>query len=251
MIKTKFQIIPAVDLLDGQVVRLYQGDYDQSKVYGDNPSEPIKEFLGAGAELIHIVDLNAARTGERDVNARAIEEIVGTTQGQALLELGGGIRNMEALEHYLNLGIARGIVGTSAVKDPEFLKAALKKHGGERVIVGVDARDGEVKIAGWEQGSGKKTDEYLPELEAKGVVEVIYTDIATDGAMTGPAIGAIKQALAVTEKLRIVASGGISSLEDVHALLELKEPRISGAISGRAIYEKKLDLRAAVELCRA
>ena len=250
MTNNPFNIIPAVDLLDGQVVRLFRGDYDQSTVYGDDPGEPIEKFIEAGAELIHIVDLNAARNGDRSVNEAAVERILTVAGKRARLEIGGGIRDLDSLSDYLGRGIARCILGTAAVNDPEFLKKSLAAHGPEKVIVGIDARDGRVRVDGWEKDSGVNVADFLKEMEKIGIGEIIFTDILTDGAMTGPAIGSLKEVLTATSTLRLIASGGISSLDDVQALLDLKEPRLVGAISGRAIYEGKLDVQEAVNLCR-
>lgn len=244
------KIIPAVDLLDGKVVRLLRGDYAKSTVYGEKPTDPIGDFISAGAELIHIVDLNAARNGDRGVNSRAIEEIAEFASGRARLELGGGIRDLSAVEHYFALGIERCILGTAAVRDPDFLREALGEHGGEKIIVGVDARDGRVKVSGWEQDGGIEVEGFLKELERTGVAEVIFTDIQTDGALTGPALDSLQKVLQSTVTMRIIASGGIASIDDVRALLELRHPRLVGAISGRAIYEKRLDLAAAVRASR-
>ena len=246
-----FQVIPAADLLDGKVVRLFRGDYARVTVYGDDPSDPIREFIDQGAELIHIVDLNAARSGERDVNQGALEKIVAAANGRARLELGGGVRDLASLARCFELGFERAIIGTAAVNDPAFLAEALARHGGERIIVGVDARDGRVRVAGWEQDSGRPVTDFLRELENAGIREVIFTDIMTDGALTGPAVDSLREVIGATRAMRVVASGGIASLDDIRALLDLNEPRLVGAITGRAVYEKKLDVRAAVELCRA
>jgi len=245
-----FRIIPAVDLLDGQVVRLYQGRYDESTVYGNDPAQPIKAFVDAGVDLIHIVDLNAARSGERGVNQKAIERVVEAAGESARLELGGGIRDIAAVEYYLDLGLHRCIIGSAAVKNPELVALAVENFGADKIIVGVDARDGRVRIDGWEKDSGAKTADVIADLESLGAREVIFTDIVADGAMTGPVIGSLQEALEATQEMKVIASGGVSSLEDVQALLDLKHPRLAGVISGRAIYEKKLDLDAAVKLCR-
>lgn len=246
-----FNFIPAVDLLGGQVVRLMQGRYEDSTVYGDNPEQPIYEFIKAGATLIHIVDLDAARDGNRKVNAAAIQKIRTAASSAAVrLEIGGGVRNLEIVDHYLSAGMDRVIIGTAAVRNPDFVKAAISRHGPEKIIVGVDAKDGEVKVSGWEEGSGRKTIEFLNEIYAYcGVRETIFTDIARDGALSGPPIETLKNVLNQTE-LRVVASGGVASLEDIQSLLSLKHPRLVGAISGRAIYENKLNVAEAVQLCR-
>lgn len=252
-----FDIIPAVDLLGGQVVRLYKGDYDQSTVYGDDPAAPIREFLAAGARLVHVVDLDAARNGDRSVNARAIETILraladhGDAGSRPLLEVGGGIRDISAIEFYRKVGVDRCIIGTAAVKNPDFVSAAIAAHGSDAVIVGVDALDGIVRVAGWEESSGLAVADFLRDMQSRGVAEVIFTDIARDGALTGPPLEALQSVLDAAP-LRVIASGGVASLKDVRQLLELSRKnanRLRGVISGKAIYEKKLDVAEAVRLC--
>jgi phosphoribosylformimino-5-aminoimidazole carboxamide ribotide isomerase len=254
----RFDIIPAVDLLGGQVVRLYKGDYDQSTVYGDDPAAPIRAFLEAGAELIHVVDLDAARNGDRSVNAKAIQKIIAVLRdfraggGRTLLEVGGGIRDLRAIDEYLAAGVDRCIIGTAAVRDPEFVAQAVAKHGGEAVIVGVDALDGVVRVSGWEESSGLSVTDFVGDMQGRGVREIIFTDIARDGALTGPPLDALAGVLGESN-VNVIASGGVATLEDVRALLDLKRakgPRLVGVISGKAIYEKKLDLAAAVSLCQ-
>lgn len=261
--QNEFRLIPAIDLLNNRVVRLHQGRYDAVTEYGEDPARFVREFVDAGADLIHIVDLNAARDGDRAKNREAINEILMATRGDAKLEIGGGIRSDEAVDEYLSRGVSRCIIGTSAVSDREFLERTVERYGPEIVIVGVDARDGRVRVAGWEQDSGVGVDEFVLYLEQIGIREIIFTDIHTDGAMSGPSVGALRELMSMSS-LRVIASGGISSLDDVELLLQLKRniesdasanpdggDRLVGAISGRAVYERKLDLNGAFSLINA
>ncbi len=241
----EFRVIPAIDLLDGKVVRLYRGDYSQVTVYSDDPVPVVEDFVHSGASLIHIVDLNAARNGDRSVNHAAIESILQTVSGHASLEIGGGIRDEEALQVYFDHGVDRCILGTSAVKDQEFLKRAVAVYGAERIIVGVDARDGQVKIAGWEQDAGVSVTDFLKQLKHFGIREIIFTDIRTDGTLSGPPVDLLKEILD-TSDLRVIASGGISSVQDISDLLSLEREHLVGAITGKAVYEKKLDVKEAI-----
>jgi phosphoribosylformimino-5-aminoimidazole carboxamide ribotide isomerase len=252
---TDFNIIPAVDLLDGRVVRLHQGKYDAVTVYGEDPAEFIGNFARAGAGLIHIVDLNAARNGDRSTNRVSVNRAI-EAAGSARIEIGGGIRDDAALSEYLSRGVARCILGTSAVSDPEFLRRAIEAHGPERIVVGVDVRDGRVRVAGWERDGGVGVEEFIPFLEDAGVREIIFTDIRTDGAMTGPPLFELRSLLDSCS-LRVIASGGISSVGDIETLLMLKreietrtDARLVGAITGRAVYEGKLDVAEAVKTIR-
>jgi phosphoribosylformimino-5-aminoimidazole carboxamide ribotide isomerase len=240
-----FKVIPAIDLLDKKAVRLYQGDYSQVTVYNENPVDQIKEFTEAKASLIHLVDLNAARTGDRTVNGETIARIAEYAKGKCSLELGGGIRSHESIKHYFSLGIDRAILGTAALRDPAFLKEAIDEYGAERIIVGVDAKDGIVKVDGWEGDGGMEVFTFLKKMEDTGVREVIFTDIKTDGTLKGPAVDAIKDILART-KLRVIASGGVGSLDDLKKLKSLNNARLVGAIAGKAIYEKRFELKDAI-----
>lgn len=242
-----FQIIPAIDLLDGKVVRLYRGDYDRVTVYGDSTGDVISSFIEAGAKLIHLVDLNAARTGDRTINMEALDEAVQAAGSIAKLELGGGIRNMDDLRSVFDSGIHRAILGSAAVRSPEFLAEAIHEYGPKKIIVGVDARDGRVKTDGWEVDGGVTVVDFLKRLEEMEVGEVIFTDIVTDGTLSGPPVESLQEVLSATS-MRVIASGGISSLDDIRTLLSMEPRRPSGAITGRAVYEGKLDVKEAVEL---
>ena len=249
---TPFQIIPALDILDSKLVRLYQGDYAQSTIYADDPLPQAQEFVKAGCQLLHLVDLNAARSAARDVNRNSIQKIVTTVKNMnsaVQIELGGGIRNRDALHECFELGIDRCIIGTAAIHDPDFLSSAVTQYGAERIIVGVDVRDDRVQISGWEKASLWRANDLLEFLAQKqGVREVILTDISRDGTLAGPG-NAILENYIEKHDLRFILSGGISALRDLENLLRQRHPRLIGAISGRALYEKKLDLRQALALC--
>ena len=244
-----FRIIPAIDLLDGEIVRLYQGDYAKVTVYAHDPSLQAREFLRAGAEFLHIVDLNAARSGKSEKNTAAIAAIAKAVGNDLGLELGGGIRNWESLEKCLELGIKRCVIGTAAVKDPAFLKKALEHYGAERILVGLDVYKGIVRVSGWEEASHLKVSELLLTFEQMGLKEIIFTDISRDGTLEGP--GDALAPYLKSSKLNFILSGGLSSLKDLESILAARHPQLIGAISGRALYEKKLDLRAALEMCKA
>lgn len=230
---------PAIDLFDGKAVRLYKGDYAQMTVYNENPVEVALDFKAAGAKHMHLVDLQGAKTG-RPENADTIKSLVKAFGG--FVEVGGGIRNMDTVESYLSLGVDRVILGTAAVKDPAFLEEALQKYG-ERIAVGVDLKDGFVAIHGWTETSELTADMFFERMEKLGVKAVICTDISRDGAMQGTNRQLYKQ-LSEKYSMDIIASGGVSDLEDVQAL---KAMAIHGAIVGKAYYTGAIDLKKAVE----
>ena len=235
-------IFPAIDLYGGRAVRLYQGDYAQMTVYGDDPAALGEEFVRLGADHIHLVDLEGAKTGETPnfEFVRAIRERSG-----AFCEIGGGVRSMDTVDRYLSAGLDRVILGTAAVKDPAFLDAALAKYG-DKIAVGVDIRDGDVSVSGWTEGTGLDAFAFCSRLQERGVSTLICTDIARDGAMRG-ANRALYRRLAGELSLCITASGGVSSLEDVTVLKELG---LYAAIIGKAYYTGAVDLAAAVEAAR-
>ena len=248
--QTNFEVIPAIDLLGGNVVRLYQGDYDQKTEYGSDPAGQARLFCDAGARLIHVVDLDGARTGERETNAAAIATILEAARAAGgEIEVGGGIRDLKVLAGYFERGVTRCILGTAAVKDRDFLQKALDEFGPERVIIGVDARDGRVRVAGWEEDTGLGVGDFVQELESRGAGEIIFTDIQTDGALSGPALDSLGMVLAECG-LDVIASGGVSSIDDVRSLRDLGHPRLKGVITGRALYEGHLDLAGAVRAAR-
>ncbi len=230
---------PAIDLYDGKAVRLYKGDYAQMTVYSENPVEVALAFKAAGAKYMHLVDLQGAKTGKPE-NAETIKKLIAAFGG--FVEVGGGIRNMDTVESYLALGVDRVILGTAAVKDPAFLEAALEKYG-EKVAVGVDLKDGYVAIHGWTEKSELTAEAFFDKMEQLGVKAIICTDISRDGAMQGTNRQLYKQ-LSEKYSMDIIASGGVSSMEDVKAL---KAMNIHGAIVGKAYYTGAIDLKEAVE----
>lgn len=234
------KIFPAIDLIDGCAVRLLRGDYNQKTVYSNNPVDVAKSFVEAGAEYIHIVDLDGAKDGS-NANIEVVRNIVKESGLKA--EIGGGIRSMEAIEKYLDLGVMRVILGTAAVTDTEFLKKAVSTYG-EKVAVGVDIKDGKVAIKGWTQVSQLDCFEFCRMLEDIGVKTVICTDISKDGVMSGTNIDLYKQ-LSAQFKMDIVASGGVSNLENVRTLTEMN---MYGAILGKALYTGSIDLKEAIEI---
>ncbi len=234
------KIFPAIDLIDGCAVRLFKGDYNQKTVYSSSPVDVAKSFVEAGAEYIHIVDLDGARDGS-NANIEVVRSIVKESGLKA--EIGGGIRSIEAIEKYLDLGVMRVILGTAAVTDTEFLKKAVSTYG-EKVAVGVDIKDGKVAIKGWTQVSQLDCFEFCRQLEDIGVKTVICTDISKDGVMSGTNIELYKD-LSKQFKMDIVASGGVSNLENVRTLTEMN---MYGAILGKALYTGSIDLKEAIRI---
>ena len=235
-------IFPAIDLFEGRAVRLYQGDYAQMTVYSDDPAAVGEEFVRLGADQIHLVDLEGARTGQTP-NLKTVCTIRERTG--VFCQIGGGIRSMDTVDRYLGAGLDRVILGTAAVRDPSFLDAVLEKYG-KKIAVGVDMRDGEVSVGGWTEGTGLDAFAFCGDLQRRGVGTVIVTDIARDGAMRG-ANREMYRRLGAELSMDIVASGGVSSLEDVTALRALG---LYGAIVGKAYYTGALDLAAAVEAAK-
>lgn len=233
------ELFPAIDLRDGQAVRLFQGDYDQMTVYSKSPVDVARQFKEKGAKNLHLVDLDGAKDGQL-VNFKSIEEIVSDVD--LFVEVGGGIRDEERIRQYLDLGVGRVILGTIAVKDPEFLKEMVAKYK-EKIAVGVDVKDGYVAINGWKEVTDKEGMEFCRYLSEIGVKTVIYTDISRDGGLKGTNLDAYRK-LAQIEGLDIVASGGISFEEEITALKETTY----GAILGKALYDGMLDLEKALEL---
>ncbi len=235
-------IFPAIDLYDKKAVRLFKGDYNQMTVYSDNPTEIAKDFEEKGATHIHIVDLEGAKDASTP-NIEVVKEIKNSTS--LFCEIGGGIRDIETVEKYINAGIDRVILGTAAVKDPIFLDEAVKKYG-EKIAVGVDIKDGFVAIKGWVEKSEFECYEFCEMMQKKGVKTLICTDISKDGAMMGTNVELYKN---LSEKfdVQIVASGGVSSIEDVKKLSSLS---IYGAIIGKAYYTGAISLPEAIEVAK-
>ena len=233
------QIFPAIDLRGGQVVRLYQGDYDQETVYAADPCAVARDFLAAGARYLHVVDLDGARDGTL-ANFETIAALV--RQGGLYIEVGGGIRTEERIRRYLDLGVGRCILGTIAVKDFAFTERMAQKYG-DRIAVGVDARDGFVAVSGWKELSEERGVDFCRRLRDAGVKTVIYTDISRDGAEQGTNLDLYRE-LAGIEGLDITASGGVSSSEE---LRELQTIGTKAAILGKALYTGWLDLKTVME----
>jgi len=243
-------LIPAIDLKDGHCVRLKQGDMDQSTVFSEDPVEMALRWLESGARRLHLVDLNGAFAG-KPKNEAAIRSIIKTVQKYAEdndvdeipVQLGGGIRDLDTIDRYLNNGLSYIIIGTAAVKSPGFLHDACSAFPGQ-VIVGLDAKDGKVATDGWSKLSGHEVIDLAQKFEGYGVEAIVYTDIGRDGMMGGVNIDAtVKLARAVS--IPIIASGGIHVLADIEALCAVQDEGIEGVICGRAIYEGTLDLRVA------
>ncbi|WCL48620.1 1-(5-phosphoribosyl)-5-[(5-phosphoribosylamino)methylideneamino]imidazole-4-carboxamide isomerase [Leptospira sp. GIMC2001] len=239
-------VIPAIDLLENQAVRLYQGDYQKKTIYSDAPWNLVADFTSQGAELIHLVDLDGAKLGKPG-NETAIRKI--QENSKVKLELGGGIRNLDTLKFYDNLGIDRFILGTSAVIDPKLVDDALVLYGVDRIVVGVDAKDGFVKTQGWEKDVGLRFEDFMERIHIQGVRHVIFTDISLDGTLQGPNFYSYEWILS-KYPFQLIASGGVSSIEDLEVLSKIGSGEMYGAITGKAIYEGKIDLRAAVDFCK-
>ena len=235
-------IFPAIDLYGQKAVRLYKGDYAQMTVYSDDPLAVAKDFEVQGAAFVHIVDLEGAKTGV-PAHLETVQRIAENTN--LFIEIGGGIRDMQTIENYLACGADRVILGTAAVTDEVFLKTALEKHG-EKIAVGADIADGKIAIKGWLEQSDYTVYEFFAKMQALGVKTVICTDISKDGAMKGANVGLYK-ALSLRYGVDIVASGGVSSIEDVSALAELG---LYGAIVGKAYYIGAIDLKKAIEVAK-
>lgn len=238
-------VIPAIDLKDGQCVRLRQGRMEDSTVFGDDPVAMAGRWVDAGARRLHLVDLNGAFEG-RPVNAEAVTAIAAAHSG-CPIQIGGGIRSLETIDAYLDAGVTYVIIGTKAVEDPEFVDEACERFPGH-VIVGIDARDGRVATKGWAEDSGVDATELSRRFEGAGVAAIVYTDIARDGMMQGVNVDATAR-LASAVSIPVIASGGISSMADIEALQAVAGQGILGAITGRAIYEGTLDIRAAQQWC--
>lgn len=234
-------LYPAIDLKDGQAVRLLRGDMEKSTVFNDSPADQARNFVKAGCQWLHLVDLNGAFAGQ-PVNGAAVEAILAACPGVPA-QLGGGIRDMATIEAWLTKGLQRVILGTVAVENPALVREAAKAFPGQ-VAVGIDARKGRVATKGWAEETDVMADDLARSFEDAGVAAIIYTDIDRDGAMGGPNVAAT-EALAHAVTIPVIASGGVSSLEDLIALRDTGV--ISGAISGRALYDGALDLRTALD----
>jgi phosphoribosylformimino-5-aminoimidazole carboxamide ribotide isomerase len=236
-------VIPAIDLKDGRCVRLKQGDMKTATVFSDDPVAMAKHWAAQGARRLHIVDLNGAIAG-RPKNEKVIREMIAAVGDKVPIQLGGGIRDLDAIEAYIDAGVTYVIIGTAAVKNPGFLSDACYAFPGH-VIAGLDARDGKVAVEGWSKMTGHDVIDLAKKFEEYGVESIIYTDIGRDGMMSGINIEATFK-LAQALKTPIIASGGLNSIEDIETICAKLVPEgIIGAIAGRALYEGKIELKAA------
>ncbi len=233
-------IIPAIDLKDGKCVRLLQGRKEAVTVYSDDPASAARQWASLGAELIHVVDLDGAFTGDQK-NLDAIHAIRGAVE--VPIQVGGGIRDTGRIRKLTEIGINRVILGTSAAKQPELVRDACRLFPGS-IIIGIDARDGKVAVQGWEEVTRLDALEFAKHMESCGVSGIVYTDITRDGMMTGPNIDALSR-MAGAIHIPLIASGGVSGIEDIRDLLKIKN--LWGVITGKALYEGKLDLREAIK----
>jgi len=232
------QIIPAIDILGGHVVRLRQGSFDEVTIYNADPLDQAKRWIAAGAEIIHVVDLDGAVTGE-PINIATVEAIARAVD--VPVQVGGGIRSLETLERLYDAGVARTVLGTAVVSDPELVAAACERYPG--IVAGIDARNGLVAIEGWKRGTTRTVANVVADLAALGVRRLVYTDISLDGMQTGPNLNAYRDLVAST-RIAVIASGGVSTIEDIRALAGVQG--IEGVIAGRALYEGTLDLSEAI-----
>ncbi len=244
--KTKPLILfPAIDLKDGQCVRLKLGDMDQATVFNDDPAAQALSFKRQGFTHLHLVDLNGAFEG-RPVNGDAVDAILGAVGKDLPVQLGGGIRTLQTIETWLGKGIRRVILGTVAVRDPDLVKAACKAFPG-RIAVGIDAKGGKVAVEGWAEASTLTAIELASRFEEAGVAAIIYTDIDRDGILKGLNLPATV-ALARTTSIPVIASGGLASIDDIKALVQPEHAMLEGAISGRALYDGRIDAAEALKV---
>ena len=238
-------LIPAIDLKDGHCVRLIQGDMDQSTTFGEDPAAMATKWLEAGARRLHLVDLNGAFAGQPK-NLSAIKSILKAVDGEIPVQLGGGIRDLATIEKYLDLGLTDVIIGTAAVKNPQFVREACKAFAGH-IIVGLDAKEGMVAIDGWATVTEHHVADLGKQFADDGVNSIIYTDIGRDGMMSGVNIEATVK-LAEAVGIPVIASGGLTNLDDIRALCAVEPQGVAGAITGRAIYEGSIDFAQAQKL---
>lgn len=237
----EFVVYPAIDMRGGKVVRLAQGDLARQTVYGDDPAEVARRWLDQGAQWLHVVNLDGSFGEAGAANAAALERIVATG---ARVQLGGGMRTLADIERALALGVARAIIGTAAVENPELVREAIERFGPQRIGGGIDARDGRVRVRGWLEDTGVDVAVLADQLRAAGVTTIVFTDIARDGIGTGVNVDATK-ALADSTGQQVIASGGVASAEDVR---RVRAAGLAGVIIGRALYEGQVDLREMLEI---
>jgi len=244
-LKQPMEIIPAVDIKSGRCVRLLQGRKDSETVFSDDPAAMAARWASEGARLIHVVDLDGAFE-KQPRNADSVRDIVGKID--VPIQLGGGIRTVEAVDMYLDMGVSRVILGTEAVKNPSLVRTVCSKHPG-KIVVGIDARDGMVATQGWTETTKRKAIDVAKGFEGYGLAAIVFTDIHRDGMQRGVNVEATKR-LAEAVTIPVIASGGVSSLDDIKELLPLEKSGVEGVITGRALYTGALDLKAAIQLAR-
>lgn len=239
-------VFPAIDILGGQAVRLSQGDYERVTVYHPDPVAQARSFAESGAEWVHVVDLDGARDG-RPGNIEVVERIA--RESGLPVQTGGGIRTLETMQRLVDAGVTRMVLGTKLATDPEFVREAVGRFGVEGVVAGIDARDGMVAVEGWREGTATPAAELVAELRDLGVRHLVYTDISRDGMRTGVNVDAYEQ-IAETAGFPVIASGGISTLDDFRELAALGPDTVEGAITGRALYEGAFKLKHAIRAAR-
>lgn len=237
------QLYPAIDLRGGKCVRLLQGRRDQETVYGDDPAGVASRWQAAGARFLHVVDLDGAFSGN-PLNEMSVLSILHTVN--IPIQLGGGIRSADTIGRLLSLGVSRVILGTVAISDPDLVSRAVSRWGADRIIVGIDARDGEVAVRGWESGSAQAASAVALRVKQAGITRIVYTDISRDGMMTGPNIAATRR-LAQETGLSVIASGGVATMDDLIAVAAAEIDGVEGVIIGKALYEGAIDLAEAVQ----
>jgi phosphoribosylformimino-5-aminoimidazole carboxamide ribotide isomerase len=235
------EVIPAIDILEGRCVRLYQGDYNQSQVFNENPADVAKQWIDEGATRLHIVDLDGAKAG-RVVNLSAIEAIASCVS--VPIEVGGGLRTVESVEDLLKIGVRWAILGTVAVEQPQLVQQLCEDFPGQ-IIIGIDARDGQVATRGWLETSTIQATTLAAQMQELGAAAIIYTDIHRDGTLSGPNMDALRE-LANTVDVPVIASGGVSSVTDLLSLLALEHQGVTGVVVGRALYTGDISLREAL-----
>jgi phosphoribosylformimino-5-aminoimidazole carboxamide ribotide isomerase len=236
-------LYPAIDILGGRAVRLLQGEYDQETAYDDDPVDAARRWADGGATYLHVVDLDGAKAGI-PVNLETIRRIAGSVD--CPIEVGGGLRTPEAVANVLSAGAARVVIGTAALRDPQFLSHAIAKNGAQKVVVSVDARGGKVSLAGWTESSGVDVADAVADLSGRGVERFLFTPIEVDGMMTGPNLPELARVAASTEA-EVIASGGVGELEHLRELARKAPGNVEGVIVGKALYEGRFGVREAIE----